>query len=335
MELRKVVHELLKRKEMKDLKLNEKMVLSLFSVSADLKSIFQQFIFEEFISIFDYQQEDLLKIHSFIKVASWHIPIAIFCDRNLNIINTVCSIASFYGVDISVIEVPKKDLSHKQQSNLKNEALNSIRNAAITGSWVLITDFSVTEYWKDILDLITALEAQQVIVNSFRILFDFQDVEYEEIPIEFITENAIIYHLGEDNMEDMEGFNDVWANLLENIVNVDNIINMTMSEKEDSSMAKVLQNLKLGANFHGENKGQLVDLLESKRPDVVNYSVDEHVREDILSISNLSVIKKMNESKGPEGDSILEVNQKFLDQIHYEESFLEGNMNKQPQKKKK
>ena len=324
MSLRRIVHELLKKKEYKELPLSQKMILSLFSVHSDVKSIFSQFIFEEFTSIFDYQQDDLLKIHSFIKVASWHIPVAVFSDQNINIINTVCSIASFYGVDIMVIETPKANISHKHRKNLKQENLQLIREAASKGSWLLISDLKMLDYWPDIIEMLQELGTSQKIMNSFRLLLDCQDIEYHELAVKLLTENAIVYHLCNENMEDMEGFNDIWANLLENIVNVDNIINMTMSEKEDSKAVKIVQNLKLGSEF---NREALLNILEDNddwNKGTVSYSIDDNVRNDVLNISNLSVIKKLNESRAVGNESLFDASQRFLDQVHFEESYLEG-----------
>ncbi len=44
-----------------------------------------------------------MKLHTFIKSASWSYPIAFMSVNSINIINTLCSIASFYGVGLEVI----------------------------------------------------------------------------------------------------------------------------------------------------------------------------------------------------------------------------------------
>ena len=61
-----------------------------------------QFMYEELTTIFDFT-EDLTKLHNFIKTASWSIPIALFTSNGINIVNTVCSIASYYGVGLEVL----------------------------------------------------------------------------------------------------------------------------------------------------------------------------------------------------------------------------------------
>lgn len=61
-----------------------------------------QFVYEELSTIFDFSEE-LAKLHSFIKTASWNLPIALFTQNSINIVNTVCSIASYYGVGLEVL----------------------------------------------------------------------------------------------------------------------------------------------------------------------------------------------------------------------------------------
>lgn len=59
-------------------------------------------MYEELTTIFDFT-EDLNKLHNFIKTASWSLPIALFTSNSINIVNTVCSIASYYGVGLEVL----------------------------------------------------------------------------------------------------------------------------------------------------------------------------------------------------------------------------------------
>ncbi len=70
-----------------------------------------QFVYEELTTIFDFN-EDLAKLHSFIKTASWNLPIALFTHNSINIVNTVCSIASYYGVGLEVL---RTDISQTRQ----------------------------------------------------------------------------------------------------------------------------------------------------------------------------------------------------------------------------
>jgi hypothetical protein len=50
--------------------------------------------------------------------------------------------------------------------------------------------------------------------NNFRIYFDLQGFIHGEIPDSFLFEESVVFHLGAENNEDMEGFNDIWANIL-------------------------------------------------------------------------------------------------------------------------
>ena len=52
------------------------------------------------------------------------------------------------------------------------------------------------------------------VVNTFRIFFDLQGYSLREIPEPFLFDHAVSFYLTEKNNEDMEGFNDVWANIL-------------------------------------------------------------------------------------------------------------------------
>ena len=47
--------------------------------------------------------EEFNKLHNLIKTASWNLPVALFTQNAINIVNTVCSIASYYGVGLEVL----------------------------------------------------------------------------------------------------------------------------------------------------------------------------------------------------------------------------------------
>ena len=69
------------------------------------------------------------------------------------------------------------------------------------------------------------------IVNTFRLFFDLQNYENLEIPQSFLACNSIKFYLTEKNNEDMEGFNDVWANILNNdLLECDTAGGLTMLE---------------------------------------------------------------------------------------------------------
>jgi hypothetical protein len=70
-------------------------------------------VYEELTTIFDFT-EDLTKLHNFIKTASWSLPVALFTSNSINIVNTVCSIASYYGVGLEVL---RTDYQHSKRKN--------------------------------------------------------------------------------------------------------------------------------------------------------------------------------------------------------------------------
>lgn len=97
-------------------------------------------MYEELLAIFDFS-EDPVKLHSFIKTASWPYPVAVKAVDSINIVNTVCSIASFYGVGLEVIrtdnvnpiltdqnyranQVIKRNLNDNLPENPKNILIN-------------------------------------------------------------------------------------------------------------------------------------------------------------------------------------------------------------------
>jgi len=226
-DLKPYVHELLKE-ELSELPTSQKLLASLFSHHSDFKAKCNQFIFEELSSIFTYQDEPI-RIHSFIKVGSWHIPMSMFSSSNINMINTFCSIASFYGVDLEVIESLKGEISSKKKHQYIEETIEKVHNAALEGRWLLICNPEILDQWRRIVRMLREMEADGRIVNSFRLIFDFQDVEYEQIPVEFLTNHSVVMYICDDNMEDMEGFNDVWANILnQDLVDLNKMIDMTM-----------------------------------------------------------------------------------------------------------
>jgi hypothetical protein len=89
-------------KQWSNLPLIKKLNLGFLCPDDEWRSKLCQFVYEELTTIFDFG-EDLAKLHSFIKTASWNLPIALFTQNSINIVNTVCSIASYYGVGLEVL----------------------------------------------------------------------------------------------------------------------------------------------------------------------------------------------------------------------------------------
>lgn len=175
-------------------------------------------------SIFEYSNE-LLKFHEFIKIASWHIPFVIFSSNSINIINSICSIASFYQVCLEVFEndeIKKEDFNLAQIKDQKNEIkfansqiLQKIHESSHQGNWILLIFYEFPKNLiKLISDLLEALNIENQIKNSFRLILDLQHIKKASILENLLVNNSIIYHMDEENLDEMEGFNDVWANIL-------------------------------------------------------------------------------------------------------------------------
>ena len=58
------------------------------------------------------------------------------------------------------------------------------------------------------------MKEENWILNSFRLFIDLQGYSWDEIPDSFLFDQCIKFCLTDENNEDMEGFNDVWANIL-------------------------------------------------------------------------------------------------------------------------
>ena len=88
---------------------------------------------------------------------------------------------------------------------------------------------------------------QGKILNTFRLFFDFQGYSLQEIPESFLFTHSVKFYLTEKNNEDMEGFNDVWANILnDDLLNAKDLHNVPVLEAP-SDMAKI--NLVLESNI--------------------------------------------------------------------------------------
>jgi hypothetical protein len=85
-----------------DMNLLKKLNFCFICPDEEFRSKVCQLVYEELTSVFEFN-EDIIKLHSFIKTASWCDPISLMSTSSINIINTVCSIASFYEVGLEVL----------------------------------------------------------------------------------------------------------------------------------------------------------------------------------------------------------------------------------------
>ena len=73
----------------------------------EFRSMICQIVYQELLAVFEFNEE-LIKLHSFIKTASWSYPIAVKTHESINIVNTICSIASYYDVSLEVVRSDSK-----------------------------------------------------------------------------------------------------------------------------------------------------------------------------------------------------------------------------------
>lgn len=89
-----------------------------------------------------------------------------------------------------------------------------IKQCAKNGTWVLISTLKFPSYWQEACIALEKMASKGKVVNTFRVFFDLQGYAQFEIPQSFLFDNCVNFYLTEKNNEDMEGFNDVWANIL-------------------------------------------------------------------------------------------------------------------------
>ena len=164
-----------------------------------------------------------MKFHEFIKIASWQKAFSIFSIPSINLINTLCSIASFYSVAFEVFENEEIELENSNLSKCKenndlipeSKILNAINEAALLGNWITLIIYEFPTFlWEIINALLESLRNENKITNSFRLILDLQNSKEKSISINFLSDQTIIYCMNEDNLDEMEGFNDIWANIL-------------------------------------------------------------------------------------------------------------------------
>jgi len=210
--------------------------------------------------------------------------LALFTKSSINIVNTVCSIASYYGVGLEVLRTdvtssakesydtiydkgmyvkcserikpesiygasnPRQkvldrmnckeglDIEEQQQQNQSHLAsLDLIEKCAINGTWVLVSTLKFPTFWHKMSKRLEKLHESGQIVNTFRLFVDLQGFTSEEIPETFLFDHCIKFYLTEKNNEDMEGFNDIWANILnDEILNARQLDNILLLEGNSS-----------------------------------------------------------------------------------------------------
>jgi hypothetical protein len=121
----------------------------------------------------------------------------------------------------------------------------------LNGTWVLISTLRFPSFWKEAIEKLQELERDKLIVNTFRLFIDLQGYTANEIPRSFLFDNSAVFFLTERNNEDMEGFNDVWANILQdNVIDTKEAFNGTILPQ--SSLTDTVK-LNLESNMNSES----------------------------------------------------------------------------------
>ena len=94
--------------------------------------------------------------------------------------------------------------------------LELIEKCAINGTWVLISTLKFPSFWFKMASRLEELAKEGKVLNSFRLFVDLQGFSEAEIPASFLFNYCVRFFLTDENNEDMEGFNDIWANIINN-----------------------------------------------------------------------------------------------------------------------
>ena len=150
-----------------------------------------------------------------------------------------------------------------------------IEKCAENGTWVLISTLKFPSFWYKISKKLEKMARKGKVMNTFRLFFDLQGYSLQEIPESFLFDHSVKFYLTEKNNEDMEGFNDVWANILnDDLLNARDLHNVPFLEPP-SELHKI--NLNLQSNLY--ESSVVDDLLPNKedkmvKEDKITYSVN-------------------------------------------------------------
>lgn len=91
-----------KASEYSKMKLFQQINIGFISPDHEFKTKLIQLVYEQLSSVFSFTEEPM-KVHDFVKLASWQKPIALMPIGNINTINAICSMASYYGISLEIL----------------------------------------------------------------------------------------------------------------------------------------------------------------------------------------------------------------------------------------
>jgi hypothetical protein len=136
-----------------------------------------------------------------------------------------------------------------------------IEKCAENGTWVLISTLKFPSFWYKISRKLEKMHRKGKVLNTFRLFFDLQGYSIQEIPESFLFNHSVKFFLTEKNNEDMEGFNDVWANILnDDLLNAKDLNNVPILDPP-SDLQKI--NLNLESNIYESSLDNLLPQVQS------------------------------------------------------------------------
>ena len=117
--------------------------------------------------------------------------------------------------------------------------LDLIEKCALSGTWVLISTLKFPSFWFKMASRLEELAKEGKIVNSFRLFVDLQGFSEAEVPASFLFNYCVRFFLTDENNEDMEGFNDIWANIINNDILDKEFIEKGTRFKADSALHRL------------------------------------------------------------------------------------------------
>ncbi len=91
-----------KASEFSKLKLFEQINIGFICPDHEFKTKLIQLVYEQLSSVFSFSEVPM-KLHEFVKVASWSQPIALMPTPSINTINSICSVATYYGASLEIL----------------------------------------------------------------------------------------------------------------------------------------------------------------------------------------------------------------------------------------
>ena len=179
------------------------------------------------------------------------------------------------------LDIDDKNVSQNQSS------MELIEKCAENGTWVLISTLKFPSFWFKISRRLEKMQKKGKVLNTFRLFFDLQGYSLQEIPESFLFDHCVKFFLTERNNEDMEGFNDIWANILnDDILNARDLTNVPVLE-QPSELHRL--NLNLDSRLPDSSMESLVPY-----PHKAHRQSDERseLRGDTFTLPSVDVLRE-------------------------------------------